>query len=341
MEKQNRPTISVILPTLNAARTLDRCLAAVRSQDYPRDCVEIVMADAGSTDETLAIAKKHGVDRVVDNPRKTGEAGKAAAIEASTGDLLALVDSDNILEDPGYFSQAARVFEDRSIGSVEPMEWTFDPGDTIVNRYCALLGMNDPVCYFLGNYNRYSYLSGTFTGLEVETVEDTPDAVIIDIYPDAVPTFGANAFIVRRTVLDGLGWSPYYFDIDVFQQMVQHGHNRVGVVKTSVLHLFCDSISTFRRKQARRISDFFFHSKKNERTYDYSAVPAYRYGLFMLYTVTVLPLLVQSMRGYLRKPDSAWWFHPLACWLTLWEYGWGTLKSRIKSSEYDRTDWKQ
>ena len=38
---RNPPTISVITPTLNAARTLERCLASVRAQEYPAGAVEM------------------------------------------------------------------------------------------------------------------------------------------------------------------------------------------------------------------------------------------------------------------------------------------------------------
>ncbi|MFC1693272.1 glycosyltransferase family 2 protein [Candidatus Latescibacterota bacterium] len=338
---KNLPTISVIIPTLNSGRTLDRCLAGIRAQDYPRELVEIVIADAGSIDTTIEIAHKHEVDIIVPNPLKTGEAGKSAAIDASTGDVLALVDSDNIFHDTGYFSKAAHLFEDTTIDSVEPLGWTVDPHDTLVNRYCALLGMNDPLSYFLGNYNRYSYLSRAFTGMKLRSVTETSEAFIVEVDPDTAPTFGANGFMIQRSAIGGLDWKPYYFDIDVFQQAVRAGRNRIGVVKTETHHLFCDTIATFRRKQSRRIRDYYYHSKKNRRTYKYSSVPKSAYVIFVLSTVTFLPLLWQSFRGYRNRPDSAWWFHPLACWITLWEYGWGSLLSLFHTSEYDRKGWKQ
>lgn len=336
-----QPIISVILPTLNAERTLDLCLNSLRAQDYPRDRIEIVLADAGSTDGTLAIARRHKVDRIVLNRLQTGEAGKAAAIEASTGEILALIDSDNLFDDTAYFSRAAAQFSDPTVWSVEPLRWTFDPDDTLVNRYCALIGMNDPLIYFLGSYNRFSYLSGKFSGLAPLSVHETDDAFIVDIDPANVPTFGANGFMVRRSALEGIAWIPYYFDIDVFQQMVHKGRNRISVIKTDTWHLFCDSVGTFRRKQSRRIRDYLYHKKDSRRTFDYSSVPKTRYIKFMLFTVTVIPLLIQALRGYRRKPDSAWWFHPLACWITLWEYGWGTVRSIFAPAEYDRRSWRQ
>ncbi|MDP2983817.1 MAG: hypothetical protein Q8O92_10870, partial [Candidatus Latescibacter sp.] len=225
--------------------------------------------------------------------------------------------------------------------SAEPLGWTIDPSDSLVNRYCALLGMNDPLSYFLGNYNRFSYLSGRFTGMNLLSVTDTPQTLIVEVDSRAVPSFGANGFMVRRSAIEGLSWKPYYFDIDVFHEMVSAGHNRIAVMKTDIHHLYCDSIATFRRKQARRIRDFFHHSKGKRRSYDYGKIPAWRYAWFVLATVTVVPLIWQSLRGYLKKPDSAWWFHPLACWITLWEYGRGTLASLFRTAEYDRGEWKQ
>ena len=82
------PSVSVVIPTLNAARYLEECLASVRAQDYAGR-VEVVIVDAGSTDETLDIAGRFEVERILENPLKTGEAGKAVGLRAAEGDLHA------------------------------------------------------------------------------------------------------------------------------------------------------------------------------------------------------------------------------------------------------------
>lgn len=84
--------VSFVIPTLNSARTLEQCLDAILAQK-PRERFEIVIADAGSSDATVEIAKRKGVDRIVSNPLKTGEAGKAVGIQAAQGEFIALVDS--------------------------------------------------------------------------------------------------------------------------------------------------------------------------------------------------------------------------------------------------------
>ena len=60
--------LSIIIPTLNSGRTLEACLAAIRGQNFPRHELEIVIADADSTDDTLAIARRHGVEQIAPTP---------------------------------------------------------------------------------------------------------------------------------------------------------------------------------------------------------------------------------------------------------------------------------
>ncbi|HJO01090.1 MAG TPA: glycosyltransferase, partial [Nitrospinaceae bacterium] len=83
--------ISVIIPTLNEALTLEESLTAV-SRLNPH---EIIVADGGSTDLTLPIAGRIAT-RVV-----KGETGRARQMNAgakeATGDLLLFMHADSRL----------------------------------------------------------------------------------------------------------------------------------------------------------------------------------------------------------------------------------------------------
>jgi len=52
------PFISLIIPVRNAERTLDTTFEYILNVDYPRDKMEIVIADGGSTDKTLDVIRK-------------------------------------------------------------------------------------------------------------------------------------------------------------------------------------------------------------------------------------------------------------------------------------------
>jgi glycosyltransferase involved in cell wall biosynthesis len=102
------PVVSVVVPTLNAARYLSDGLDSIEAQTY--DAWEVVLVDGGSTDETLEIAHRYPRVRIV---RQGGE-GLADAwnqgIEATRGELVAFLDSDDLWE-PQKLSLQVEVLE--------------------------------------------------------------------------------------------------------------------------------------------------------------------------------------------------------------------------------------
>jgi len=335
-------SISFVIPTLNSAKTLEACLASILSQRVNRGSYEIVIADAGSADGTVEIARRLGVDRIVDNPLKTGEAGKAAGIKASAGDLIALVDSDNILPDGDWLERMTAPFCDPDIVASEPLEYTARPGDPTLTRYFALLGMNDPLCLFTGNYDRLCGVTGRWTGLAVSQ-EDRGGYLKLTLTEETLPTIGANGFVFRRQLLNHVSWDPYFFDIDVMHQAVRAGLCQVAKVKTGIVHLYCATLLEFARKQRRRIRDFLFFAQEKQRTYPWDRQKKAGIVRFVLATALIFPLGYQALSGYRRRPDHAWLYHVPVCWITLWIYGVGTLSKTlgIRQCPVARAKWQQ
>lgn len=336
------PRVSFVIPTLNSAQTLEPCLAAIFSQRMPREDYEVVLADAGSADETVAIAKRMGVDAVVENPLKTGEAGKAAGIKAARGELIALVDSDNILPDELWLEQMVAPFRDADIVASEPLLYTARKGDPALTRYFALLGMNDPLCLFTGNYDRVCAVTGKWTGLEVHQ-QDMGGYLKLMLTEEALPTIGANGFVFRRSLLEHVSWDPYFFDIDVMHQAVRAGFRHVAKVKAGIVHLYCSRLADFARKQRRRIRDFLFFAQEKQRTYPWDRQKRTGILLFALSTALLFPVVLQAVIGFCRRPDRAWLYHVPVCWITLWTYGVGTLRKMcgLKQAPAARDGWQK
>ena len=338
--------VSFIIPTLNSAQTLGDCLAAIRAQTFTD--YEIVVADGGSTDDTVRVARRFGVETVCPNPLKTGEAGKAAGINAARGELVALVDSDNILPDPQWLARMLAPFEDPAVFATEPLRYSARPGDPSLTRYFAALGMNDPVCLFAGNYDRVSAVTGKWTGLKIPLEARTePDGTRwFVLHPrNTLPTIGANGFIFRRSILAKVTWEPYFFDIDVAAEAVAKGCGAVAKVDTSIIHLYCARFGDFVRKQNRRIRDFLYFAAAKQRTYPWRDTKARGVVLFVLSAATVLPLVVQTALLAARSPKgsrlAALWHLPV-CYATLCVYGFGVLGKLIglKPRLADRQNWQ-
>jgi len=331
------PKVSFAIPVLNSARTLRACLESIRAQDYPPEQVEVILADGGSRDGTLEIAAAFGV-RVLPNPRRTGEAGKAVALAACTGEVVALVDSDNLLPHPGWLKEMVAPFSDPEIAASEPWEFTWRRQDPAWTRYCALVGANDPLCIYLGNYDRLNRARGDWTRLPVP-YQDVGPYLKLTLNPDYLPTIGANGFLVRRRLL--ADQREYLFDVDLPGELARRGYPHVAKVKTGIIHLYATRTRDFARKQRRRVEDFFFFRREGGRAY-----PWHRFvpGVvkFCLATVLVVPVAALAAKGFWKLPDAAWWLHPAACWLTLWIYGTTAVRRWLgfRPREYRRQGWQ-
>ncbi len=334
------PTISVVIPTLNAQKYLDECLNALLMQDYPRDRVEVLIVDGGSTDRTLDISRERGVDRILPNPLRTGESGKAVGVHASSGELILMIDSDNILVERDWLRRMVKPFADPDVISSEALRWDYRREDHFINRYQALTGINDPMSLFIGNYDRYSTLTGKWTGFPViEEQRDGWTRVVLD--PTHVPTMGANGYIVRRSAFTIVPISDYLFDIDFVFDLAARGQCTVARVDVPIRHYFCDSVKKFYWKTRRRTDDYFYFAAAGRRSYPWTASRRRGVLLFVVSTLTIVPLLIQVARGYSRRPDPAWLFHLPACWITLTVYAAGTIRGRIRPTILDRSDWSQ
>jgi len=318
--KRNLPSISIIIPTYNSGETLVLCLKSIQEQDYSKEKIEVIIIDASSKDDTLKIAEDFKVNKILKNPLKIAEAGKSIGVEAAKNEIIALIDSDNILEGRNWILRMVKPFEDPDIVAAEPLYYTYRKGDPLVIRYSALIGANDPICMYIGNYDRYNYATDKWTELLIP-FQDKGDYLKITLNKENVPTIGANGFLVRKNMLKRTGYQPYLFDIDVVCELVERGRNKFAKVKIGIVHLFAQDTRAFVKKQRRRIKDYLHFKKYEMRSYPWGKIHSKKIKRFVILTFLIFPLLRDALRGYRRVKDRAWFFHIPACWLTLLIYG--------------------
>lgn len=132
--------VSVVIPSLNDAPMLRRCLAAVAAQSRPAD--EVIVVDNGSTDDTAEVARAAGA-RVVDQPIRGIFPATAAGFDAARGDLICRLDADSVPY-PDWIERVVAAFE-----SSPELSALSGPGDFYgSNRFVHWAGER----FYIGGY---------------------------------------------------------------------------------------------------------------------------------------------------------------------------------------------
>jgi glycosyltransferase involved in cell wall biosynthesis len=278
-----------------------------------------MVIDGGSIDSTLKIAKETPNVKIVANRLRTGEAGKAVGARIARNEILAFVDSDNILDNPLWLQKMTDPLSDSSIVASEPLYYTHRPEDPAISRYCALIGANDPLTVYIGNYDRYSHLTRQWTEVPMRQ-HDNGQYLSIELSGRVLPTFGANGFLVSRKLVEESRFGSFLFDIDFVQSLTAITGLKIAKVKVGITHLFASGINMFIRKSYRRIRDYSFYASKGVRTYPWASHSRVKLLKFVLSSLLVVPMLRDAGRGYREFPDRAWLIHPVACFLVLSVY---------------------
>jgi glycosyltransferase involved in cell wall biosynthesis len=126
------PSLSVVIPVLNAERDLPACLESIQRQTC-RERMDVVVVDGGSIDATAEIARAAGA-RVVPNPLRKAEPGVAIGMRAASAPLITVMAADNRMVGEDFVATLLRTFQDPDVVAAFPRVVS-PPGDRLVNRY--------------------------------------------------------------------------------------------------------------------------------------------------------------------------------------------------------------
>ena len=332
-KKLTWPSVSVAIATRNSERTLNLCLSSVRAQDYPSS-IEIVLADGGSKDQTLQIAKKFNA-RVINVPenKQNAEYNKGVAVNAAKNDILVMIDHDNILPHSGWLKKMiSPVLLDNKIFGTGVLRFHYDKKMSLIDRYSALLGGTDPVPFFLNKSAHQSYLYNGFH-LKAKLIKEEKDYFKVKLDPRSLPALGGNGSILRRSLLKQARSLPdQFFHIDIHVDLAKKGYTTYAFVKDSIIHLTGNSFLPFLRRRRYFNEKYHFedHSKRRYSIYD-ASTDKFALVRFTLYALTVVLPTIDAVRGFSKVRDVSWFIHPFMCLGILIVYGITTIKEGMKN----------
>jgi GT2 family glycosyltransferase len=125
------PRVTIVIPVYNGERTIADCVSSLLAVRYPRELLEIVLVDNGSTDATLERVRAFGeAVRVVREPARGASAARNRGIREARGEVVVFTDADCVVE-PGWIAGVVAPLGDREVGAVGGPILSRDGGNRI------------------------------------------------------------------------------------------------------------------------------------------------------------------------------------------------------------------
>jgi glycosyltransferase involved in cell wall biosynthesis len=279
------PDIDVVIPVLNCAEKLRRCLSSVHRQAYPGE-IRIIVVDGGSVDATREVASAYGARVIVNTGQyATGRNGARHAGEsAGSAPLVWLLDADNeVVGGTALLQLVTPLMSNSDVNLALPVT-TLDEQAPSFNNWLSLVEVE----------NVMAMVRGARSTQGVWQVDDMFYGV-------------TNATLIRRQALVAAG--GYDSDVRLLMRLRRLKLSTGVIVPSSQFyHNQVNGVLDFIRKWARRVSRFGRMKEADLRAYfvEYPIEPSDDANLRNSVIGGLLGLPLRSIRGYMHTRDTTW-----------------------------------
>ncbi len=287
----NLPLISIVVPTKNEEKNIERCLHSIFNQDYPHNKMEVILVDDSSIDRTLEIAKNFPV-KILKHNSNHAEIGKKIGFDKSSGLLFMYFDADCQFGDHKSLSKLIDVLiKEDCLSAVFTAESTDDKSSNI-ERYLSLDSLQrDPV---------FQYLSPS---VESTIVFKKRNYFLCEYKAWKIPPSGRCLY--RKKIIENILKNEKEFrELDILVEMVENNFNKFGYVPgAKIYHHHVNSIRQLIKKRKYNIQKvyFKFYDKKKYLWINWKNPISYLKLLFwVLYANSIIGPTISSFYKILK-----------------------------------------
>lgn len=306
MHVSQPPRVSFIIPTLNAAPILRRCLSAIRTQQYPQKNIEIIIADGGSADDTISIAKEFGA-KIIKNPEVLHEPGKSRASKIAHGDIFFYIDADNILSHKEWLLCMVKPYiEVKGVVGLLPQTIPA-PDSNPIDRYLGYL-FTDPFTWFI-----YGDAANPKTYEKIfRPIKKTHDYQIFKFIGPDYPLFGLSQGVGTVSTFRRIG-RAHADDIMAGMKLIDEDGLVAYVPHAGVYHCHVSGLGSFIAKYRWRIRNNISQTVKgmgieNRKKY-FSQFRQLKMVLYIPYAFSIMLPFVDAIKLSIKNNDLVMLWH--------------------------------
>lgn len=118
---KNLPVVSIVIPCRNEELWIGKCIESVLNFDYPKNLIELFIADGLSTDKTVEIAQKYAEQypfiKILKNEKRIFPAAINLAYRNSKGEVLIILGAHSEYSS-NYISENVKALYDHEVDNV-------------------------------------------------------------------------------------------------------------------------------------------------------------------------------------------------------------------------------
>lgn len=332
------PSVTIFTGTFNSNPGIfTKVLRAIKNQNYPKSLIEHIVLDSGSTNGTVELAKKYGCKVVSVTLHGIEQQKKVPiAIEMAKGRLILILESDNIILGKDWLQKMVKPFlENKKVFCTFSAYNGYFKDMPLTTKYCGLFGSPDPTLYYLNKTEKIPLINKKYN--KGETIEEFNDYYVVRFNRENLPTLGDNGHMFLKDVIrKTLSKEKRFLHTDAFAELLDLGYDTFGVIKNSIIHVQNSNLLELVKRRVEVKEDYSdnLRGQRSYLVYNPDSINDRKNLIkYIIFSITFVIPFMESLRGYLKIREKAWFLHPLLCFLMVYGYGSSEIKRRFTLSK--------
>jgi glycosyltransferase involved in cell wall biosynthesis len=241
------PKVTFVFPSLNGGKGVADCLESVKKQVYPKNRIEVIVMDNGSTDDSVKIAKKYTQKVFISH--KPGYQPRADGMRKATGEYVYMILEQDMELKSKYFIQemVKPLLEDKTLAGSFTREYP-RKDQPWVTRFISYHPVQcDPL---------FEYITPS---IESTIVKKKKNYSLCKYIPGRIPPTTHMLFRVAFLKKTPVWKQKNDFDHDTILGLIESGFDKFAYVPSAgIYHHHAKNLKQLITKRMRNLNNHYF-----------------------------------------------------------------------------------
>ena len=313
--------LSIVIPTYNEEKDIEKCLKSIADQNYPKNLIEVIVVDNYSYDNTLKIAKSFSKSinvKILMNKIKDAEVSKKIGFDNSSGEFFMYLDADMRFSESNFVKKMLFPFNDQKIAG---------------NFVKFVVNKNHPPLTRTLSYDEFQRdpIFRFFTiGINKIVREKRKNYWMCYCDSNNIPPQGLMIYR-KKLILDYIKNKKQLIDNEIPAVLVENGYRYFAFVPdTGVEHIILRSLKELWKKRLRNLKRTYYPNI-NERRFKWinwkKDWP--RVGIWLIYTNILIFPIINAVYKSIKYRDFCFLNEPILNIISTYSIVYGVISSKL------------